>query len=439
MKRTTVLLFLLGTLSSPILKAQEFTAVRIDSLMAVMDKNNVWMGSIAISKGDQLLYQKAIGYADVAQKKKANINTRYGIGSISKTFTATLVLKTVELGKLKLDEPISAFFKDIPDAGKITVRQLLNHSSGLHNITDDNDYLTWNTKTQTEKELVERIVKGGADFAPSSKHAYSNSNYILLTYILDKVWKKDYAFLLKEYICKPLNLQETTFGRPQNNSSDVSESYRFTHEWTLEPHTDNSVPLGAGAVWSTPADLGKFFSGLFSHKIINAASLEEMKKIDQGYGLGLFQLPFYEHMGFGHTGGIDGYSSVAGHFDDGNYNIAIISNANNYNNNEILKFSLGELYKKPFPLPDLAEIQLTEEEISSLVGEYKSEQPPIQINITREGNKVLGQVVGQPAFQLKPKDKNTLVQPQFGVKIVFERSENKMTLYQNGHTLVLKK
>ena len=107
--------------------------------MAAMDKNNVWMGSIAISKGDQLLYQKAIGYADVAQKKKANINTRYGIGSISKTFTATLVLKTVELGKLKLDEPISAFFKDIPDAGKITVRQLLNHSSGLHNITDDND------------------------------------------------------------------------------------------------------------------------------------------------------------------------------------------------------------------------------------------------------------------------------------------------------------
>jgi CubicO group peptidase (beta-lactamase class C family) len=439
MKRTTVLLFLLGTLSNPVLKAQEFSPVRMDSLMSVMDKNNVWMGSIAISKGDQLLYQKAIGYADLAQKKKATIDTRYGIGSISKTFTATLVLKTVELKKLNLDEPISTFFKGIPNAEKITVRQLLNHSSGIHNITDDNDYLTWNTKPQTAEELVERIVKGGADFTPGSKHAYSNSNYILLTYILEKVWKRDYASLLKEYICQPLQLEQTTFGRPKNNSSALSESYRFTQEWSLESHTDNSVPLGAGAVWSTPTDLAKFFNALFSHKIINAASLEEMEKVDQGYGLGLFQLPFYEHLGFGHTGGIDGYSSVAGHFDDGNYNVAIISNANNYNNNEILKFSLGELYKKTFPLPDLAEIQLTEEEISSLVGEYKSEQPPIQINITREGSKVLGQVVGQPAFQLKAKDKNTLVQPQFGVKIVFERSENKMTLYQNGHTLVLKK
>ena len=439
MKRTSVLLFLLGTLSNLILKAQEFNPVRMDSLMAVMDKNNVWMGSIAISKGDQLLYQKAIGYEDLAQKKKATLATRYGIGSISKTFTATLVLKTIELGKLQLNQTLATYFKSVPNAEKITVRQLLNHSSGVHSVTDDKDYLTWNTKPQTEQELVERIIKGGAEFDPGSKHEYSNSNYILLTYILEKVWKKDYASLLNAYICRPLRLEQTTFGRPQNNSKDVSESYRFAHEWTLEPHTDNSVPLGAGAVCSTPTDLVKFFNGLFNHKIINAASLEEMKKIDQGYGLGLFQLPFYEHIGFGHTGGIDGYSSIAGHFDDGNYNVAIISNANNYNNNEILKFSLGELYKKPFPLPDLAEIQLTEEEISSLVGDYKSEQPPIQINITREGNKVFGQVVGQPSFQLKPKDINTLVQPQFGVKIVFERSENKMTLYQNGHTLVLKK
>ncbi|HAF34021.1 MAG TPA: peptidase [Sphingobacterium sp.] len=439
MKRTTVLLFLVGTLSNPVLKAQEFTPVRMDSLMSVMDKNNVWMGSIAISKGDQLLYQKTIGYADLAQKKKATIDTRYGIGSISKTFTATLVLKTAELGKLQLNQTLSVYVKGIPNAEKITVRQLLNHSSGVHSITDENDYLTWNTKPQTEQELVARIIKGRVEFDPGSKHVYSNSNYILLTYILEKVWKKDYASLLKEYICQPLKLEQTTFGRPQNNGSDLSESYRYTQEWTLEPHTDNSVPLGAGAVWSTPADLARFFNALFSHKIINAASLEEMKKIDQGYGIGLFQLPFYEHVGFGHTGGIDGYSSVAGHFDDGNYNVAIISNANNYTNNEILKFSLGELYKRPFPLPDLAELQLTEEEISSLIGEYKSEQPPIQINITREGNKVFGQVVGQSSFQLKAKDRNTLVQPQFGVKIVFERNENKMTLYQNGHTLVLRK
>ncbi|HAT91853.1 MAG TPA: hypothetical protein DCS36_05550 [Sphingobacterium sp.] len=114
MKRTTVLLFLVGTLSNPVLKAQEFTPVRMDSLMSVMDKNNVWMGSIAISKGDQLLYQKTIGYADLAQKKKATIDTRYGIGSISKTFTATLVLKTAELGKLQLNQTLSVYVKGIP-------------------------------------------------------------------------------------------------------------------------------------------------------------------------------------------------------------------------------------------------------------------------------------------------------------------------------------
>ncbi|QIH35803.1 MULTISPECIES: serine hydrolase domain-containing protein [Sphingobacterium] len=439
MKRTSILLFLLSGLSIVVLRAQEFNPSRMDSLMSAMDKKNAWMGSIAIAKGDKLLYQKAIGYADRAQQKLATTNTRYGIGSISKTFTATLVLKTIELGKLQMNQALSTFYKDIPNADKITIRQLLDHSSGVHSVTDDKDYLTWNTKAQTEKELVERMIKGGAEFDPGSKHEYSNSNYILLTYILEKVWKKDYAFLLNQQICQPLKLEQTTFGRPQNIAKDVSESYRFTQDWDLEPHTDNSVPLGAGAIWSTPTDLVKFFNGLFNHKLINSTSLEEMKKIIGGYGLGLFQMPFYDRRGFGHTGGIDGYSSVASHFDDGNYNVALISNGNNYNNNEILKFSFGELYQKPFPLPDLSEIQLTDEETTSILGEYKSEQPPIQINITKDDGKILGQVVGQPAFQLKPKDKNTLVQLQYGVKIVFDRSENKMTLYQNGQTLILKK
>ena len=439
MKRTSILLFLLSGLFIPILQAQEFNPSRMDSLMSAMDKNNAWMGSIAIAKGDKLLYQKSIGHADRAQQKNATIDTRYGIGSISKTFTATLVLKTIELGKLQLNQTLSTFFTNIPNADKITIRQLLDHSSGVHSVTNDKDYLTWNTKPQTEKELVERMIKGGTEFEPGSKHEYSNSNYILLTFILEKVWKKDYASLLNHYICQPLKLKQTTFGRPQNSTKNLSESYRFAQDWILEPHTDNSIPLGAGAIWSTPRDLVRFFNGLFSHKLINSNSLNEMKKINAIYGLGLFPMPFYERQGFGHTGGIDGYSSVASHFDDGNYNVPLISNGNNYNNNEILKFSLGELYQKPFPLPDLSEIQLTDDEILSILGEYKSEQPPIQINITRDGSKILGQVVGQPTFQLKPKDKKTLVQPQYGVKIVFDRSENKMTLYQNGHTLILKK
>lgn len=439
MKRTTILLFLFGSLSIPTLQAQEFDPSRMDSLMSTMDKNNNWMGSIALSQGGKLLYKKAIGYANLADKKAATTDTRYGIGSISKTFTATLVLKTVELGKLQLNQTLSAFFKDIPNAEKISIRQLLNHSSGVHSITNDKDYLTWNTKPQTEGELVARMIKGGSEFEPGSKHEYSNSNYILLTYILEKVWKKNYPDLLDQYICRPLKLEQTTFGAPQNAIKDRSESYKFLHEWAVEPHTDSSVPLGAGAIWSTSVDLVKFFNGLFSLKLINSSSLEEMKKIDSGYGMGLFQMPFYEQQGFGHSGGIDGYSSLAAHFDADNYNVALISNGNNFNNNEILKFSLGELYKKPFPLPDFSMVQLTNEEIESIIGAYKSEQPPIQINITKDGNKILGQVVGQPAFQLLPKDKDTLVQPQFGVKIIFDRKENKMTLHQNGHTLILKK
>lgn len=439
MKRIPILLCLLGSLALSRLQAQDFDHKRMDSLMSAMDKNNSWMGSIAIAQGDQLLYQTAIGYADQAHHKPATTATRYAIGSISKTFTAALVLKTIESGKLKLNQTLSSFFSSIPNADKITILQLLNHSSGVHSVTDDSDYLTWNTKPQTEAELIQRMIKGGAEFAPGSKHHYSNSNYILLTYILEKVWKKDYAFLLNKYICAPLDLNQTSFGRPPASSKDLSESYTMLQDWKMEPQTHRSIPLGAGAIWSTPTDLVKFMNGLFSHKVIHAASLQEMKKMDEGYGLGLFQMPFYARKGFGHTGGIDGYSSLATHFDDGQYNVALVSNGNNYSNNEIIKFTLGELYKNPFPLPDLSEVQLTEDEISSIAGTYKSDQPPLHIEIRKEGNKILGQVAGQPAIQFKASDKNTLVQSQYGVKIVFDRSENKMTLHQNGQTIVLKK
>ena len=97
-------------------------------------------------------------------------------------------LKAVENNKLELDTTIDKWFPTIPNADKITVKQLLNHRSGIHNFTDDNDYLNWNTQRKTEKEMVGIISKGGSDFSPGSKAEYSNSNYVLLTTLLKKLF-----------------------------------------------------------------------------------------------------------------------------------------------------------------------------------------------------------------------------------------------------------
>ena len=96
-----------------------------------------------------------------------------------------------------------------------------------------------------------------------------------------------------------------------------------------------SVPLGAGAIVSTPIDLVKFSNALFNGKLLKAESLEKMKTIKDGYGMGLFQIPFYDKVSYGHTGGIDGFTSVFSHFDDNNVSYALTSNGSDFNNNNI--------------------------------------------------------------------------------------------------------
>ncbi|MEG1026786.1 MAG: serine hydrolase domain-containing protein, partial [Flavobacterium sp.] len=177
---TTVAFLTLAQLS---LAQTTFDKKKLDHYFDTLEQNNKFIGSVSVSKDGEIIYSKSVGFADVESKIKATDKTKYRIGSISKSFTAVLVLKAVENNKLDLSTTINKWFPTISNGDKITVKQLLNHRSGIHNFTDDSDYLDWNTQSKTEKEMIEIISKGGSDFTPDSKAEYSNSNYVLLTYI----------------------------------------------------------------------------------------------------------------------------------------------------------------------------------------------------------------------------------------------------------------
>src|SRR5690606_40831367 len=158
----------------------------------------------------------------------------------------------------------------------------------IHNFTDDEAYLTYNTQPKTEKEMVEIITSVGSDFDPDTKFSYSNSNYVLLSYILEKSFKESYAQLLQKYIAKPLNLKNTYLGGKINTDNKEAKSYSNIGLWVAELETDTSIPLGAGGIVSTPTDLAKFNDALFQGKVLKNEDLELMKTINDGYGLGLF-------------------------------------------------------------------------------------------------------------------------------------------------------
>ena len=432
MIKTIVITFLTFAISQIGLAQTNFDKTKLDNYFNALEQNNKFMGSVAVSKNGEVIYTKSVGFTDVENNVKSTDNSKYRIGSISKTFTAVLILKAVEERKINLSQTINKWFPTLKNAKKITIEHLLRHRSGIHNFTNDNDYLTWNTQPKTEEKMLEIIAKGGSDFNPDSKAEYSNSNFVLLTYILEKTYGNSYSDLLQEYIAKPTGLSNTyVFGKINPNNNE-SKSYRFAGTWKVEPETDFSVPLGAGAIISTPTDLTKFSDALFGGKLLTSESLEIMKTTKDGYGIGLFQIPFYRSVGYGHTGGIDGFSSVYSHFPNDNISYALVSNGTNMSNNDISIAVLSAVYDKPYEIPVFTTYNLTSEDLDKYLGVYSSKQIALKITITKDGNTLIAQGTGQPAFPLEATDKDKFKFDQAGAKFEFNPTDKKMILFQGG-------
>lgn len=419
--------------------AQNIDKAKLDAYFDTLEKNNKFMGSVAVSRNGEIIYTRSVGFADVENKLKANVDSKYRIGSISKTFTTVLVMKAVEDKKLELNQTIDKYFPEIKNAEKITVANLLYHRSGIHSFTDDKEYLTWNTQPKTEKELLDIIIKGGSDFEPDSKSVYSNSNFVLLTFIVEKSLGKPYKVLVDELIAKPARLKNTALGGKIDTGKNECKSYKFVGQWNTEPETDISVPLGAGGIVSTPSDLVKFSNALFGGKLVSKESLELMQTINGNYGMGLFKIPFYDKTGFGHTGGIDGFASVFGHFADVDVSYALTSNGTNFNNNNISIAVLSAVFGKDFDIPEFKNFKVDAETLEKYVGVYASTQIPLKITITRNNETLVAQATGQSAFPLEATAADKFKFDQAGVVMEFNAAENSMVLKQGGGVFNYKK
>ena len=413
--------------------SQNIDKTKLDAYFDVLSENNRFMGSVAIAQGDKVVYSKTVGFSDVGKNLKASENSKYRIGSISKTFTAVLTLKAVEENKLSLSQTIDKWFPTIGNADKITIEHLLRHRSGLHNHVDEFVNSKRHTQPITEKEMIEVIIKGGSDFEPDTKMAYSNPNYILLTYILEKIYEKPFSKILEEKITNPLGLKNTFMREKIDTSSGESNSYNFlNNKWELAPELEVSQALGAGAITSNPADLVKFIHALFSGKLITENSLITMKTVQDHLGIGLIQMPFYDKTGFGHTGGIDGFRSVFGYFPTGEISFAYTSNGLNFNGNDISIALLSAAYDKPFEIPEFTTVELTAEDLEKYLGVYSSKQIPLKMTMTKSNNQLFGQATGQPSFPLEATAKDKFEFKQAGVVLEFNPTDKTMILKQGG-------
>ena len=268
------------------------------------------------------------GKGNLATGEAPPLDGEVRIGSNTKTFVAVLIMKMVEEGKVKLDEPIETYLPGLikgqgVDGKKITVRQLLQHTSGLPEYIDESavDYFGTRNDYVSPRDLLDTALARPAQFAPGAKFAYTNTNYIVLGLLAERVGKRPIAEQIEVKIIKPLGLKHTYMPGPGEKTlrGKHPRGYhtRDNKPGKLEDITDlnPSMAWTAGAMVSTPSELNKFAQSIHDGSLLQQKSIAEMKKsvsapeIGGEYGLGIYSQKLSCGVAWGHTGGIPGYAT----------------------------------------------------------------------------------------------------------------------------------
>jgi len=417
-----------------VIRQGKFNKSKLDDFFHQIEKNNKSMCGVVIMKNQELLYENYIGFSSIENETRNNNLTKFRIGSITKIFTATIIFQLIEEGQITLDTKLSTYYPQIPNSREITIADMLGHRSGIHNFTNDKEYLQYMTDKKSKEEMVDLIAKLKPDFQPNEKTAYSNSNYVLLGYIIEDITNSSYPQELEKRISAQLGLSNTYYGSKIDAKKNEAASYQFQQgKWKLQQETDMSIPHGAGAIVSTPYDLTVFIEALFNDKLISQHSLSQMKEMKGGIGKGMIRFPFGDRIAYGYNGGIDGFVSNLAFFPDENIAVSILSNGVNYNFNDLLIGILSIYFDVPFEMPDLTakEIDLDIEELKKYEGEFSSKQLPLKITLKVRDNQLYGQATGQPMFPLTFFSRTEFRFEQAGIVISFTADDDGQIQYDS--------
>jgi D-alanyl-D-alanine carboxypeptidase len=443
MKIRTVFAILHALASSAAVSAQTPDKAKLDQFLDRLAEKNKAMGSLTIARDGKVLYTRAIGYSQIngTEKRPLTAANRFRIGSITKMFTAVMILQLVEEGKLKPTDTLDKFYPQIPNSQKITIAQILAHRSGIHDsVLDRSLRPSPSTTAITKDEMLALIAKGTPDFEPDTKHSYSNSGYLLLGLVLEKLTGKPYGEALKERITSKIGLEDTyvATGNIDVNKGESLTYFNLGGDWKQVPETHPSLLFSAGAIVSTPNDLARFVQALFDLKLISRESLASMKTIRDGDGLGMETFAFAGKTFYGHTGGGDNYGAWLAYLPEEKLAVAYATNAKVYPVVDIVRGVVDIYYGNPFQIPTFESIAVSPEVLDRYVGVYSSPEAPVKFTITRDGSTLYFQPPGQTAVPLEAtaQDKFKI---EGAVVIEFDPAKNQMTIKRRGGERVFTK
>jgi CubicO group peptidase (beta-lactamase class C family) len=430
-------------------------AGRVDSLSnAFIVATHTPAVSVAVLRGSDTLVMKGYGDASIEAHRAATASTVYRIGSITKQFTSATIMRLAERGKLSIDDPITKYLPDVPTHGRtITIRRLLNHTSGVHNYTAEPAWREHWAEEMTPRKIVAFVDNDSLDFNPGDAWSYSNTGYVLLGMIIEKVTGEPYATYLQHDLITPLGLKQTSYCVNRPTDPSFADGYSAQSN-PVKPAEFLSMtqPHGAGALCSTVRDLVVWQRALMGGRVVNARSYALMTTPDTlnngkplNYGFGLTAGKLGTHRSIGHSGGINGFTTASVYFPDDSVNVVVFSNADRGPDGlaqNIARAVFDMTFVSP-PKP-VTVVALPDEVRDQLPGVYELAAPngnKFVVHIMVENGQVITQAEGpgQGKFPLLYAGNMTFgasMDPSLRVTFISENGKiTKMRLVQGGGTM----
>jgi CubicO group peptidase (beta-lactamase class C family) len=421
-------LIVLTLFSAIFSQTDEEIKTKVDEYMNNFVKVKGIGGAVLLARDGKILVSKGYGLANVETNTANTSTTKFRIGSLTKQITAAAIMLLQERGKLSVKDKFCQHLENCPEAWKeITIHQLLTHTSGIPNFTALPDWKTKKTKDLTPVQVSELVRELPLKFKSGEDFEYSNTNYLLLGLIIEKVSGKSYEAFLQENIFNTLQMKNTGYDHGEQNLADRAIGYTKKGEQNTPAEKINmKAPFSAGALYSTVEDLYKWQTAFDSQSLLKTETIKVAftpEKRNYGYGWSISS--WRGHPVMSHTGAIDGFSSHLMKFPQEKAAVIVLLNNDKAQPVPLALDLTSILYGEKYELPkERKEIAVEAKILDSYIGQYEV-TPTLVFTVAKEGDKLTFLPPGQPkALEIFPETETDFFLKVVDAQITFVKNEN---------------
>lgn len=420
-------------------KPQNDPLARMEQVVQSLVSDKQFMGTVLVAQDGKMLLDKGYGFANLEWEVPNSPTTKFRLGSITKQFTAAAIMLLEERGKLKVDDPVKKHMPDAPAAwDKITIFNVLTHTSGIPSFTSFPDYTSREAQAMTPQQLVDWFRDKPLDFEPGAKWSYSNSGYVLLGYLIEKISGQTYSDFVQQNIFTPLGMKDTGYDSNSTVIAHRAAGYESGKSGLKNAgFIHMSIPFSAGALYSTTEDLLRWEQGLFGGKVLKPESLTKMTTpFKQDYAFGLAVSTRNGRKAIAHGGGIEGFNTQLAYYPDDKLVVAVLANLNGPAAGQIAgKLAQVAHGEKVVLASERKEITVSPDILKQYVGSYEFTSTFI-IAMTLEDGRLMTQATNQPKFPLFAESETSFFLKVVDAQVEFVKNDKGavtgMVLHQNG-------